>query len=90
MQVINNVCIWFLLEIKSFHVCLVLYTCMPQFLFATFATKSISIVRFTKFVASIFRDFFKSTGQNVTKHTSLEFFFNLASVDAVLSKTIHY
>jgi len=40
-------------------------------------------VRFTKFVASIFRDFFKSTGQNVTKHTSFERSFNLASGDVI-------
>ena len=43
----------------------------------------IIIVRFTKFVASIFRDFIKSTGQNVTKHTSFERSFNLASEDAI-------
>ena len=40
-------------------------------------------MRFTKFVASIFRDFFKSTGQNVTKHTSFERSFNLASDDVI-------
>jgi len=33
-------------------------------------------------VASIFRDFFKSTGQNKTKRTLLERFFHLASDDA--------
>jgi len=42
-----------------------------------------SILRFTKFVALIIRDFFKSTGQNVTKYTSFERIFNLAPHDAI-------
>ena len=46
------------------------------------------IVRFTKFVASIFRDFFKTTGQNVTKHTSFERSFNLAPDDVVPAEFI--
>jgi len=41
------------------------------------------IVRFTKFVASIFRDFYKSTGQNKTKRTLLERVFNRASDDVI-------
>jgi len=34
-------------------------------------------------VASIFRDFFRITGQNVTKHTSFERSFNLAPDDVI-------
>ena len=41
------------------------------------------IVRFTMFVASIFRDFFKSTGQNKTKRTLFERIFNVASDDVI-------
>ena len=41
------------------------------------------IVRFTKFVASIFRDFFKSTEHNVTKYTSFERSFNIDTENAI-------
>jgi len=34
-------------------------------------------------VASIFRDFFNSSGQNVTKHTMFGRFFNLTPDDAI-------
>jgi len=47
-------------------------------------------VRFTKFVASIFRDFFKTTGQNVTKHTSFERSFNLAPDDVIPAENNYY
>ena len=40
-------------------------------------------MRFTKFLALFFRDFFKITGQNVTKHTLFELIFNLAPDDAI-------
>jgi len=40
-------------------------------------------VRFTKLLASIFRDFFKSTEQNVTKHTLFERILILAPDDAI-------
>jgi len=43
-----------------------------------------TIVRFTNFVASIFRDFFKSIGQNKTERTLFERIFNVAS-DYVIS-----
>ena len=40
-------------------------------------------MRFTKFVAAMFLDFFKSTGQNVTKHALFERIINLAPEDAI-------
>ena len=40
-------------------------------------------VRFTKFGASIFRDFFKRTGQNKIKRTLFERIFNVASHDVI-------